>query len=512
MLSLVLLAAAWISVTVVPRAPAAGVTLITHGFNSDVTSWIMPMAGAMTRYANFPGSNSSCYIISITQSNSQYVVTRSLVAGTNPVVSDTAEIFIKLDWSTLSSVGGPSTTTIATNAAAALLSTNLFPELGGHALAELPLHLVGHSRGGSVIAEMVRVLGALGIWVDQATTLDPDPVSSFGDPAMKNYANILFADNYWQNMGDGVFVPNGQAIPGAYNRQLTNLSGGYSSSHSDVHLWYHGTIDWRTPITNDNAVISSAERTNWWTVVEQKGTNNGFRYSLIGGGDRQSTNEPAGAGKGRISDGFRDLSVAVPANRVALPADNGAWPNVILLNLGISNAVPVGQTVPLSFYYQCGSNQTAAATVSLYLDTDLNPYDANEILVLQQTLADTGTNQITFTNAGFQPDPALVPPGNYRLFARITENNHSRYLYAPGPLTFTASTLPPWLTSLPVTGDQFHFTVHGYAQQHIIVQTSTDLVNWTPLSTNTITTGRVDISDGLVDGQPQRFYRAVLSP
>ena len=59
------------------KTPAAGVTLITHGFNSDVTSWIMPMAGAMTRYADFPGTNSSCYIVSITQSNSQYLVTRS---------------------------------------------------------------------------------------------------------------------------------------------------------------------------------------------------------------------------------------------------------------------------------------------------------------------------------------------------------------------------------------------------------------------------------------------------
>jgi hypothetical protein len=492
------------------KTPAAGVTLITHGFNSDVTSWIMPMAGAMTRYADFPGTNSSCYIVSITQSNSQYVVTRSLVAGTNPVVSDTTEIFIKLDWSTLSSLGGPSTTVIATNAAAALLSTNLFPELGGRAMAELPLHLIGHSRGGSVIAEMVRVLGAQGIWVDQATTLDPDPVSSFGDPAMKNYANILFADNYWQNMGDGVFVPNGQFITGAYNRQLTNLNGGYSSSHSDVHLWYHGTINWTTPITVDSASISNAQRTSWWTSAEQAGTNAGFRYSLLGGGDRQSTNEPAGAGKGHISDGFRDLTVAVPTNRIALPADNGAWPNVILLNLASTNPAPVGVTIPFSLYYQCGSNLNSSATLNLYLDSDLNPYDTNEILVLQKTLADTGTNKITFTNINFQPDPALVAPGNYRLFARITENNRSRYLYTPGGVTFTASTWSPWLTPLGVNGNQFHFAVHGYAQQKVIVQVSTDLLNWMPLTTNTLTTGSAEIFDALVPAQ--RFYRAVLSP
>ena len=131
---------------------------------------------------------------------------------------------------------------IANAAAAALQDTNLLPELGGRALVELPLHLIGHSRGGSVVTEMARILGTQGIWVDQVTTLDPDPVSLYHDAAITNYANVLFADNYWQNMGDGLLVPNGQAVSGAYNRHLLNLDGGYSSSHSDTHLWYHGTI------------------------------------------------------------------------------------------------------------------------------------------------------------------------------------------------------------------------------------------------------------------------------
>lgn len=492
------------------RGLAAGVTLITHGFNGDVTSWILPMAEAIPHYPTFPGTNYTCLEISISNNGSgQLVASQSSVDGGDPFTTDTGEIFVKLDWSKVSGIGGASTLAVANTAAAALLSTNLIPSLGGHALSEWPLHFIGHSRGGSVITEMARVLGAQGIWVDHVTTLDPDPVSEFGDPPLKNYENILFADNYWQNMGDGVLVPNGQAVPGAYNRQLTNLNGGYSSSHSDVHLWYHGTIDLNTPITVDSASISNAQRQTWWTPFEQEGTNAGFLYSLIGGGDRSSSAEPAGAGKGRISDGYRDLTIPFPTNRIALPTNNAAWPNVIRFNLDITNT-PVGMAIPFSLYHQSGSNQSASVQLELFLDADLNPYDTNEIQVLQMALAGTGTNSIAFTNGSFQPDPALVGPGNYRVFARISNGSHSRFLYAPGWLTLTASAVPPQLIALGVTNGQFYFLVSGHTNQRVAVEASVDLLSWTPIATNTLTAGSVQISDGT--GLPQRFYRAVLVP
>ncbi len=208
--------------------------------------------------------------------------------------------------------------------------------MGGRRLAELPLHLIGHSRGGSVITEMARLLGAQGIWVDQVTTLDPRPVALFGDAAVTSWANVLFADNFWQNLGDGFIVPNGQAVFGAYNRKLLDLNGGYSSSHSDVHLWYHGTIDLATPASDTQATITATQRSTWWTSTEMAGAAAGFLYSLIGGGDRLSNVEPAGTGNGRISDGFNknwDLGGGLGANRTALPADTGLWPNAILFDL-----------------------------------------------------------------------------------------------------------------------------------------------------------------------------------
>src|SRR5204863_3343998 len=141
----------------------------------------------------------SIYEISITKSGSVYSLSQTFLSGTtNPLTSDSGEIIIALDWSTLAG-GNPATTVIATQAVNALISTNLIPAMGGRPLTELPLHLAGHSRGASVVTEMARILGAQGIWVDQVTTFDPYPVSIFGDPSIKNYANVLFADDYWQN-------------------------------------------------------------------------------------------------------------------------------------------------------------------------------------------------------------------------------------------------------------------------------------------------------------------------
>ena len=494
-----------------------GVTLITHGFNSDVATWIIPMAGKITTYGSLRGTNTTCYEISVTKSGSTYNTAVSLIAGSPPLTTDSGEIILKLDWSTISATLGVSTLNIATAAAAALQSTNLIPALGGRALVELPLHLIGHSRGGSVVTETARLLGAQGIWVDHVTTLDPRPVSLLGDPSMKNYANILFADNYWQDMGDGVTVPNGQSLPGAYNRHLLDLDGGYDSSHSDVHLWYHGTIELETPASDTQASITSAERLAWWTPPEAAGTNAGFYYSLLGGGDRFSTNEPAGPGTGRIRDGFNqtwDLGAGVTNTRSSLPADNGAWPNLLRLDVAGTNRFSVDEPLALAFYDQFGSNTSALATAHFYLDLDSNPYDTNEIPIDSFLLSGTGTGSVAFNTVSIALDPTNTPPGAYRVLGRIEDGLHARYLYAPQSLVIDPSRRAPVLLDPVIQSGQFQFTVLALPGQSVIVQDSLDLVQWTGLSTNQVTaTGtsfNVVVQPDL--NLPQHFYRAVLGP
>jgi hypothetical protein len=496
-------------------AGAAGVTIITHGFNSEVTSWIIPMAGKVGGYPSFPGATYSCYEISITKNGSgQFLYSATFLGGAAPLTTDSGEIVVKLDWSTLSS-GGASSTNIAQAAANAVLATNLIPEMGGHPLAEMPLHLIGHSRGGSVVTEMARLLGAQGVWVDHVTTLDPVPVSLYGDASVTSWANVLYADNFWQTIG-GFLIPTGQSVFGAYNRKLLNLNEGYSSPHSDVHLWYHGTIDLVTPATDTQANITASQRGAWWSATEMSGASAGFRYSLIGGGDRLSS-EPADAGNGRISDGFNknwDLGGGLASNRAALPANAGLWPNPLRVTLASTPTIPAGASFDVALRHQAGAGASGSIAVAILLDSDTNPYNGNELVVSQTTLPKTGIGAVSLAALSATVGAASVLPGTYAICVRLNDGTRTRYLYAPEALVVTPSVQAPTIdaTSLALAGGVMRFKVRAFPGQVVTVVASGDLASWIPLQTFTSTGAAWDFADAGSGTVARRFYRAILAP
>ncbi len=83
---------------------------------------------------------------------------------------------------------------------------------------------------------------------------------------------------------------------------------------------------------------------------------------------------------------------------------------------------------------------------------------------------------------------------------------------------FHAFLLTPALTPTlelgsPVrTNGQFQFTVEGAPGWRIIVQNSTDLLNWVAFYTNTLTSNSWLCTDTNAPDFPSRFYRALLSP
>ncbi len=331
-----------------------------------------------------------------------------------------------------------------------------------------------------------------------------------------NWANVLYADNYWQTIG-GFFVPTGQSVSGAYNRKLVSLSGGYSSPHSDVHLWYHGTIELTTPASDTGASISATQRTAWWTADEMAGAGAGFRYSLIGGGNRLSNLEPGGAGNGRISDGFNkawDLGAGLAANRTSLPANAGLWPNAILFKRADTNAVPAGQTFDVVLHHQAGPSAAGQIGLEVFLDADLNPYNGNEIGTNPWLISRTGPAAVAANTLGVAVDAAIVIPGSYAVCARVTDGSRTRHLYAPQMLTITPSLQPPAIdaASLALSGGVMRFNVLAFPGQQVTVMASGDLVSWLPLQTHTFSGTVWAFEDAGAGSAGRRFYKAVLAP
>jgi hypothetical protein len=60
--------------------------------------------------------------------------------------------------------------------------------------------------------------------------------------------------------------------------------------------------------------------------------------------------------------------------------------------------------------------------------------------------------------------------------------------------------------------NQFGFSLSGSAEQVLVIEGSTNLVNWLPLQTNTLGSNPLYFSDPGSSGMSYRFYRARLWP
>jgi hypothetical protein len=408
------------------------------------------MANQIPNYPTFPGSSYTFYRLFFNPiGGGIYQLTSSRIAGNQPSSTDSGEIIVVLDWSQFADGDSGDTYQIASPVVSALQSTSFISELNGHALCEFPLHLVGHSRGGSLVSELSLRLGTNGIWVDHLTTLDPHPLNndSFSDhiysavdAPVRTYENVLFHDNCWQDIA----LIHGEAVWGAYVRELHDLSGGYHNTsafwpdHSNVHLWYHGTVDRRNPASDSEAQLTSAELATWYVPYENSGAKAGFTWSLIGRGDRTSSDHPEGSGYPAVRDGYNqtwDLGAGGAGNRTSLPSNNGTWPNIMKFNLVSANQAQQGSNISVKYFYQWAQPSTSTATISFYLDDDYNPLNSNGHLLQQITVPGNGAIYVSYQTVSLVLTSANAPAGSHSLYAKIAGGGKTRYLYAPEVLT-----------------------------------------------------------------------------
>ena len=411
-----------------------GVTLITHGFGGSVEGWVSEMADAV--FARSSG-DAVRYVVEVTDpghDDGPLEVENIQHSGASLTDSTThsPHVVILLDWSDVAGSFFPgshvrSTADVAVAVSQAFLTPNFLDGLSAP-LVELPLHLIGHSRGGSLVGALAGSLGANGIWVEHVTTLDPHPVDGVRDPfgfdfddaPMTAWENVVFWDNYWRTDGDTSFDFTGEAIAGTHSVQLVESTldnfTGYVTEHSDVHLWYHGTIDTTGPI--DDGSSSVAESAGWYNGVMGPRTGIGYNFSRIGRVSRPADGVFAGLDGGA-------------ANRVPFPiriADR--WPNLLELQLTSEPVLEIGADIGVEYYWH---DFDSPSSLTFFLDSDQNPYNGmGEQVGAPTVLAPTTAAPLTFSRNRIAT--ASAASGQYFLLAQIDDSTHSRFLYAADQL------------------------------------------------------------------------------
>ena len=516
----------------------AGVTVVVHGWDPDGNqpAWMTSMANAIVERNGNAG-----HIATITVTGTQGDLTATCSDWSFDLVAqDHAEIIVLLNWT---AVANHLETGITAQEVAAAAAPKIYnPQNGQPALSELPIHLIGHSRGGGMVFEIARLLGLQGVETEHVTALDPHPLtandpqpvmgSDVVDTPIKIYENVLFVDNYYQN----IEFPMGEYIDGAYNRLWTSLPGGYHnetgytytigtdtynfSDHLNIILAYHGMIDLTTPTSNGEATMTASERA-WFNAYENAGENTGFKYSRQIMGDRKSTDIP-NSGDAVVDGYHNDNFLGGSGARTTIDWSAAEWPAVLTAELSQDGATAAEGQITLSetdiwdidYTYR---SYSLDGTLKFYLDSDRNPYNDNNTLQIgsQNFTAD---NEVIHADSYEWTIPALTEGNKYYLFISVENTAGTRYLYLNYEIEAVAAGAPQ-ITSHPQSqsniclGEEVNFSAVADNYTQVQWQESTDEgANWTDLDNNEIYSGTYTTTLTITVSQDldENWYRSVF--
>ncbi|MGA3266787.1 MAG: fibronectin type III domain-containing protein [Verrucomicrobiota bacterium] len=91
--------------------------------------------------------------------------------------------------------------------------------------------------------------------------------------------------------------------------------------------------------------------------------------------------------------------------------------------------------------------------------------------------------------------------------------NYTLPPYSANVFVFTLQPAAPSLSAVPFAGaGQFVLQLAGQTNVPYVLETSSNLYNWTPVATDTLTSGVLDVTNAVAPGTGQQFWRAVWSP
>lgn len=408
--------------TLESRTLFAGVTLITHGRMGHLWGFVDTAAQYITNKLGGP-SQVPEYILKINLQDGLLVPSISHVDGTaTPQNTTNANIIVKLDYISVDSNPSYPLSYIAAVVRDFWVNT----PVDGVRFAELPLHELAISRGTGLEDEIAKALGQAGVWVDQETYCDPNPIGAMHDAPPTVYDNVAFVDNYWRSDGNpDNLSTNGRPVDGAYNLNVYWLDGemsGWGLNHLVPGGYYIGTIDQKATWGGEGPIY-----TDWYNVPPDRPPRDktGFYYSAIMGGPRPLSGVWAASGG--------------TGARTATDQSGVQWPNVTDLATVGGSSFAGGTPIQLQYLQQ---DRDSDSTVSFYLDPDQNPYNNNFAQTMgSATLgasASVQSRQTTVTSGS-------VAPGTYWICARITDpTGNVRYAYSPQiTITSQAPQQPP---------------------------------------------------------------------
>jgi len=159
--------------------------------------------------------------------------------------------------------------------------------------------------------------------------------------------------------------------------------------------------------------------------------------------------------------------------------------------------------------------QDGSLTV-LAINKDPSNSYTGQVAVASFSPASTGT----VFSYGIPQDNAAKTNGPISLQDVATANFSgagTNFNYAFGPYSATVLVLSPapaTLLAVPTApaASQFVFQLQGQTGVPYIIQNSTDLITWTSVSTNTLPTGTISVTNSVDPSVPVQFWRAIWLP
>ncbi len=199
------------------------------------------------------------------------------------------------------------------------------------------------------------------------------------------------------------------------------------------------------------------------------------------------------SGGDKVADGFHYAFSEGYGARASLNWTSATWPNVFKTELVRSgNTIDPGaqliyenETLVIKYYYR---SYASAPDITLYIDTDRNPYNGNNAgTITTETLSTTGSSISQNTN--LWSVTGLAAETSYYVYAEVTTGTETRYTYLQYELELAA---PPTITTQPSSqgnvcpGSTVEFSIEadnatGYQWQQSVIGGS----SWSDLSDNT---------------------------